>query len=580
MAFCAAPASEAAGPDCLSISQIQGPGSASRYDGRKGLACVQGCVTGVAADGFYIQSVRPDADPATSEGIFVYRYNGWDNPRRLKPGDLVEIRNFGVQEFYGSTEIVKLKSDRESAYRRLGACTLPEPAGIEPLTDPATDPEAVYERVENMRVKLALDGIVVGPTTRYVSRFPAGDPEIAVLDARSPWVGMRPFAGDLLPGRGMIYLSGGLNRDLPAVRTGDRVASPALTGVLAYQFGRFVLLTDGDAAAIAVTAAPDVEADLAAIGPDEFAVCTFNVKNLFDETDDGDGDVGDWSPADGEEYALWLEKRAHAIRENLRGCTVVALQEVEGKDAVWSDLANAAGSYRFDYYESADERDITVGILYDPERVTLKHSAPAQACTPRDFGVDYHASVGPRALRNPCAQGSYPLFDRPPYTADLAVRNAAGDRKLHLRLVVNHFKSRRGDETINRDQRLAQARYVAGLLDTPQSMAVGDLNDTPDSPTLRALGAFTDLYDTHLSSAEAYTYIYNGLAETPDYAIVARGLLPYVKAIAPVHINADFPDLQIPDRTGRRSSDHDPLFVRFTLEPGGYRPDWRQLYLR
>ena len=110
---------------CLTIGQIQGPGGSSALDGRKGLGCVTGCVTGVAADGFYIQSARPDADPKTSEGIFVYRWSGWTNPRKLKPGDLLEIRDFGVQEFYGSTEIVKLKSDRETAYRRLGVMRAP-----------------------------------------------------------------------------------------------------------------------------------------------------------------------------------------------------------------------------------------------------------------------------------------------------------------------------------------------------------------------------------------------------------------------------------------------------------------------
>jgi predicted extracellular nuclease len=107
---------------CLTIAQIQGAGTHSPYDDASGLACVRGCVTGVAADGFYLQSTTPDGLARTSEGIFVYRWSGWVNPRKLQPGDLLEIRNFGVQEFYGSTEIVKLKSDRNDAYERLGGC--------------------------------------------------------------------------------------------------------------------------------------------------------------------------------------------------------------------------------------------------------------------------------------------------------------------------------------------------------------------------------------------------------------------------------------------------------------------------
>ena len=297
---------------CLTIGQIQGPGGSSALDGRKGLGCVTGCVTGVAADGFYIQSARPDADPQTSEGIFVYRWSGWTNPRKLKPGDLLEIRDFGVQEFYGSTEIVKLKSDRETAYRRLGSCDLPDPILIEPPIDPDTDPEPVLERYEGMRVALDVDGYVSGPTTRYISRFPAGDPEITLIPVNSPLAARRIFAGEIPPGRGMIYLSGGLGRDLPAVRVGDRLTASRLTGILAFQFGRYVLLVDGDSPPITVQTTPEQPQPRIPIASDEFGVCSFNVENLFDAVDDGDGDVGDWSPADDAEFAARLEKRARA----------------------------------------------------------------------------------------------------------------------------------------------------------------------------------------------------------------------------------------------------------------------------
>ena len=71
-----------------------------------------------------------------------------------------------------------------------------------------------------------------------------------------------------------------------------------------------------------------------------------------------------------------------AIREDLRGCTVIGVQEVEGKDAVWEALARAIGSnFRYDYFESADGRDITVGVLYDARRAALRRSEQAQTCT-------------------------------------------------------------------------------------------------------------------------------------------------------------------------------------------------------
>ena len=154
------------------------------------------------------------------------------------------------------------------------------------------------------------------------------------------------------------------------------------------------------------------------------------------------------------------------LRRSVRvyaGCTVIGVQEVEGKDAVWEALARAIGpDFLYDYFESADGRDITVGVLYDARRAALRHSEQAQACTSMDYLVDYTFASGPRARPNPCGDGTYPLFDRPPYVADLTVRDAAGDRAMDLRVVVNHLKSKRGEETINAPRRAEQARSWPG----------------------------------------------------------------------------------------------------------------------
>lgn len=563
--------------DDLTISQIQGPGAVSPYDGQADLVCLTGCVTGVAASGFILQSTRPDDDPTTSEGIFVYRYDGWTNPRGLRPGHLVELRGFDVQEFYGQTEIVGLSADTDASYRVVEQCDLPPPVSVPVLADPAANPVALYEPFEGMRVSLSFDGAVTGPTARYASRFPAGDPEIALIDRSSPLYGTRIFAQEgttdavssLPVGRGMVYLSGGLGVDLPDVGAGDRIQAEGLTGVLAYQFGRYVLLVD-DPAPIRITDQPDLVDTAAPIGPDEFAICTFNLENFFDPVDDGDGDVGDWSPPDEAGFELGLGKRARTIREDLRGCTVVGVQEVEGKDAVWEALAQAVGpSYRYDYFESADARDITVGILYDARRATLRRSDQPQACTPEDYGVDYTFARGPRSRPNPCGPSAYPLFDRPPYLADLTVRNAAGDRALDVRAVVVHLKSKRGEEAINAPRRAEQARFVAGLLTEPNSVAIGDFNDPLGTPTLAQFAGYVNLYEAHLPPSDRYTYVFNGLSEPLDHFVMTPGLDRFFLGGSPVHINADFPEKRVPDETSRRSSDHDPLFVRFSFQPTG-----------
>ena len=504
----------------------------------------------MTADGFILQSPEADADPRTSEGIYAYRFSSWTNPRGLRPGDLVELRNFGVQEYYDQTEIVGLEADTDAVYRVTGRCELPAAVPVPPLTDPDADPASVYEPFEGMRVALSFDAAVTGPTARYVSRYPAGDPEIALVDRGSPLYGQRIFAQEgttdavsSLPiGRGMVYLTGGTGVDLPDVGTGDRVSATNLTGVLAFQFGRYVLLVE-DPAPIRVEDAPDVVDVERAVGADEFALCSMNLENLFDTADDGDGDLGDWVPADQAEFEAQLNKRAETIREDLRGCTIIGVQEVEGKDAVWEALARAVGpDFRYDYFESADMRDITVGVLYDARRASLRRSEQAQTCTSTDYRVDYTAARGPRTRPNPCGDDAYPLFDRPPYLADLTVRDEAGDRALDLRIVVNHLKSKRGEEAINAPRRAEQARFVAELLTEPNSVALGDFNDPLGTPTLAQFAGYVNLHEAHLPPGDRYTYIFNGLSEPLDHFIMTPELDRYFLGGGPVHINADFPE--------------------------------------
>lgn len=573
-------ACSAAAPQPVTVPQLQGRDRSTPHDPETTFARLTGCITGVTTDGFFVQNPTPDADPATSEGAFVFRYTTWQNPRGLVPGDLIELYNFRVQEFYGQTEIVGLSDDTNASYRTTGRCPLPTPASIAAITDPAADPVETYEPFEGMRVGVDLDAAVIGPTRRYASRYPAGDPEITVLDRGSPFYGQRVFvesgaeAAPLLPeDRGSFALSGGLGVDLPAVGTFDRVTATDLTGILAYQFGRYVLLVD-DPRALKVTAGPESADAEHPIAPDEFALCSFNVLDLFDATDDGDGDTGDWSPANDAAYRRQLAKRAAAIRDDLQGCTVVGLQEVEGKDAVWAALAQAAGrGYRYDYYESADGRDITVGILYDASRVELRRSASSQTCTDTDYGVNEAAALGPRAVAPRCPAGAYPLFDRPPYVADLVIRNEAENHALEVRVIVNHLKSKRGDEEDNAPRRVLQAQHVAALLREPaagpHAVALGDFNDLLTSDTLAQFAGEVNLFARYVPAADRYSYIFGGRSEVLDHFVMTPGLDAYYLAGRPVHINADFPEKLAPDATSRGSSDHDPLFVRFAFRPTG-----------
>ncbi|MCK4300193.1 MAG: hypothetical protein KAX80_11705 [Planctomycetes bacterium] len=69
-----------------------------------------------------------------------------------------------------------------------------------------------------------------------------------------------------------------------------------------------------------------------------------------------------------------------------------------------------------------------------------------------------------------------------------------------------------------------------------------------------------------MAKPERYTYIYQGESEVLDHVLISPDLWNEFVAVAPVHINADYPDTYggVPD-TARRSSDHDSVLVRFRL---------------
>src|SRR5262249_21769733 len=55
----------------LRIHDLQGAGQLSPYNGQT-VSGIPGVVTALGARGFYMQDPEPDADEATSEGIFVF----------------------------------------------------------------------------------------------------------------------------------------------------------------------------------------------------------------------------------------------------------------------------------------------------------------------------------------------------------------------------------------------------------------------------------------------------------------------------------------------------------------------------
>lgn len=104
---------------------------------------------------------------------------------------------------------------------------------------------------------------------------------------------------------------------------------------------------------------------------------------------------------------------------------------------------------------------------------------------------------------------------------------------------------------------------------------LGDLNDYPGSEPVSVLkdAGLLDL-SVHVSKAQRYTYIYQGVSQVLDYVffIPAPGLK--LASHLPVHINADYPSVYAGiDDTYYRCSDHDPLLTTFArLDHFSYLP--------
>ena len=590
---------------CSSIPEIQGTGNTSPCLGHQDN--IVGCITGVTSRGFFFQDINGDGDPNSSDGIYAYFYKGWTNPANLQAGQMVKVSGT-VTEYYDTTEFANKGSDPlqvtvTDSGADCGGAGLPTPVSVAPISDPNADPMTLYEKYEGMRVKMSFDGFVVGPTKRFISDHPAGDPEIAFVDQSSSIYGQRVFENDYPGYRGTNYISGAFDKDLPDVDFGDSIAATDLIGVMGYQFSKYTLLVDG-ALSQSITVTDDVDNDDSedAAAVNEFTLCTFNIENMFDLVDDNDGDMGDWVPASTDEYNRMLEKRAKTIANNLSNCTIIGVQEVEGKDPVWDDLVAAIRdqggiTYHYDYYESIDPRDITTGILYDPSRVTLNASSQKQGCSSTNYGVNYSNADNTygRAVADPCTSGSYPLFNRPPYLAQLTVKDATGNHSIDISVIVNHFKSKRGDESRNLPRREAQAQHVVSLMQAEydaghhNSVTLGDFNDVLSSTTLDQFDTnvgsepLVNMYLAHVPENDRYSYIFSGESEVLDHFIMTSDMDDSFMEGRAIHINADFPDVpnmgtdncsncvfstavQAPkDTSVHRSSDHDPVLTRFSI---------------
>ncbi|HEX2835481.1 MAG TPA: IPTL-CTERM sorting domain-containing protein [Thermoanaerobaculia bacterium] len=605
------------------IHDVQGPGATSPIVGSS--VTIRGIVTGVKSNGFFMQEedAEVDADPATSEGIFVFT----SGP---PPGAVVftaQVQVTGtVAEFVPSSDLQQppLTEITAPSVSQLAPAGQPLPAAV-PLSATFPDPAGPHdqlERVEGMRVSAASitvsgpsDGSINEPNNTGTSngRFhgvitgvarPFREPGIQQPDV-PPSGTIPPIPRwDANPERLRIESATINAQPVLTVKSGDVVAP--VTGVLDYGFRGYAIYPDGTLGTPIVTPGT-LPTTVTTPTAQEFTVSSFNMFHFYDTANDGaTSDVVLTAGA----YADRLAKASIAIRNHLKFPDVLGVQEAENL-TVLQDLAtkinadavtNSQPNPQYVAYlsEGNDVGGIDVGFLVK--------SAEVSAGVPR-VEVNSVTQIGAATTWiDPDDNTPALLNDRPSLVLDAIVhRNASTSYPLvvvnnHLRSLIGIDSSAPDGLTTEGDRvrrkRQAQAEFLANYLQgrltsdpNENIVLVGDFNafefndgyvdpinvlsgtPPPDNETVVTGDGvdlvnpnFTNLFDTP-PPAERYSYLHDGNAQNIDHAIVSAGLIASTSARRIEHprINTDYPETERANNASAlRISDHDPVVAFFT----------------
>ncbi|MFG2954978.1 endonuclease/exonuclease/phosphatase family protein [Streptomyces sp. NPDC048291] len=571
-------------PGTVRIHDIQGTTRKSPLAGQT-VAKVPGIVTGVrtaGSKGYWIQDPTPDADPRTSEGVFVY--TGSVVPT-VAVGDSVLVSG-KVSEYYpsstsqsvteldGATATVLSSGNALPAAVTLDAASVPDGyiptadgASIESLAlQPDVYAQDFYESLEGMRTTFA-DARVVGASDAY------GELWVTVKPDENP----TPRGGTLYssydqPNTGRIeVMSLDTTTAFPAANVGDEL-SGATTGPLDYStYGGYNV----QATQLGTLVDNGLKREVTRRQKgDELAVATYNVENL-DALDDQEK----------------FDRLAEGVAVNLNSPDIVALEEIQDDNGAtddgtvtaeatlkrFTDAIRAAGGPRYSWRYVSPENDKDGGepggnirqvFLFNPKRVSFTDRPGGDATTGTSV---VKTRKGARLTYSPGR------IDPTSDAWDSSRKPLVGEFVFHgqtVFVVANHFVSKGGDQPLHgryqpparssETQRAAQATevntFVKSLLKADKdakAVVLGDLNDYEFSRTVTDLtdgGVLTPLITT-LPAAERYTYVYDGNSQTLDHILTSPAVTHVDYDV--VHINAEFAD---------QASDHDPQIVRIDVD--------------
>ncbi|QXJ26414.1 lamin tail domain-containing protein [Actinomadura graeca] len=568
-------------PGSVRIHDIQGTGRISPIVGQS-VTNVPGIVTGVRSTGntrgYWFQDPSPDADPLSSEGLFVF--TGSTTPAVavgdsvLVTGRVTEYRpTAGAQaltELGGTVNTVKLSGGNAlpaavpvalpDAYTKQGSLE------AQPI-EPASYALDWYEVHEGMRVTLAEDARLVSPVNEFDELW------VQTKPGQNP----TPRGGTVYksyddPNSGRLLVVG-LN-GAPEGNVGDTLKAGS-TGPLDYQsFGGYaVQATDLGALETKVLKRQQVAPPKKA---GDLSIATYNVENLAATSPQSK-----------------FDRLAQGVVTSLRSPDILTLEEIQDNNGTINDgvvaadetigkfiaAIQAAGGPAYQWRSINPENgadggapggNIRTVFLFNPARTTFVDRAGGDAGTgvtvvrQRPTSNQISLSVSPGRI-NPASDAWN--ASRKPLVGEFLF-----DGNKQLFVIANHFNSKSGDHPLSsavqppargsETQRVKQATEVNAFVKdlAAQSagrarvVVLGDLNDYQFSPALQTLtGNGTVLNDlvNALPEDQRYSYVFDGNSQVLDHILLSPSIKGYSYGI--VHINAEFAD---------QDSDHDPQIVR------------------
>ena len=482
-------------------------------------------------DGYYVQeeAADADADPLTSEGIFVFSGAGVDN---VSAGDIVRVRGTAGESF-ALTQLSlvsapvkcgtgRLRRRRWLSRSRTWTTTSASEGMLVSYTQTLTATE-VFNLGRFGEVSLSGIGRLYNTTAVALPGAPAE--AVAAQNARSRII--LDDASNTQNNDPTRYPQGGLSAT-NTLRVGDTLNG--LDGVMDFRFGSYRIQPVGAVNFIATnlrTPAP------AAVGGN-LKVASFNVLNYFN----GNGLGGGFPTSRGAETVFEFDRQEAKIVSALKAidADIVGLMEIENDGGPTSALAelvgalNAAtapGTYAFVDTGVIGTDEIKVALIYKPAEVVPvgtwdilttaddprfldTRNRPTLAQTFRDLSSTQVLTVAVNHLKSKGSACGGAPDDQP----DTGGGNCNGTRTAAAEALVDWLAS---DPTGSGDA---------------DFLLIGDLNSYAFETPVQALeaGGFQNLVRA-FGGLTPYSYVFNGESGYLDHALATASMAAQVTGV-------------------------------------------------